>query len=171
MSVILNIVDVWQYYVCCIRSDVTRCTLFTMLYLYYRCQCGLQEMFWLHISIFMSLLASEPRSKTGFSFQSQCLSEMILLILYSMVWDWWVSRAGRMFFCCSKLHDPFISFSISDVFPFSFFSIGWYYGAVQRSHTVQAWVYYAVRPSNSFIFFNNLIIYAVLQYRGYTFYE
>ena len=40
LSVTLLIVDLWQYCVCCIRSGVTRCTLFMVLYLYRICKCG-----------------------------------------------------------------------------------------------------------------------------------
>ena len=43
--------------------------------------------------------------------------------------------------------------------------------AVPRPPTVRAWVYYAVRLINSFIFFSNNNISSVFQYRGYTFYE
>ena len=31
-SVTLHIVDMWRYYVCCIRPDVTRCLLIVLLY-------------------------------------------------------------------------------------------------------------------------------------------
>ena len=40
MSVTLQIVDLWQYYVCCTRSGVTRCTLFMVLFLCRMCRCG-----------------------------------------------------------------------------------------------------------------------------------
>ena len=49
-------------------------------------------------------------------FPSQCLCGTILLTLYSMVWAWWVLRAGPMLFYWSKLLNPFLS---SIVFPFS----------------------------------------------------
>ena len=40
-----------------------------------------------------------PRSTAGLLFPSQYLSGMIWLTPYSMVWDWLVSRAGKMHFC------------------------------------------------------------------------
>ena len=52
----------------------------------------------------------------------------ILLTLYSMVWDWRVSRAGPMFFYWPKLLDPFSS---STTFLVLFvLSICWYCGNV-----------------------------------------
>ena len=41
LSVTLHIIELWQYYVCCTRSGVTRCTLFMALFLCRMCQCGL----------------------------------------------------------------------------------------------------------------------------------
>ena len=41
LSVTLHIVDPWQYYVCCTRSGVTRCTLFMVLFLCRMCRFGL----------------------------------------------------------------------------------------------------------------------------------
>ena len=40
LSVTLHIVDLWQYYVCCTRSGVTRCTLFIVLFLCRMCRYG-----------------------------------------------------------------------------------------------------------------------------------
>ena len=42
LSVTLHIVDLWQYYICCTRSGVTRCPLFLVLYLFglVRVRCG-----------------------------------------------------------------------------------------------------------------------------------
>ena len=42
LSVNLHIVDLWQYYVCCTRSGVTRCIRFVVLFLRRMCRC------WLH---------------------------------------------------------------------------------------------------------------------------
>ena len=123
----LLIIDLWQYCLCCIRSDVTRCTLFVVLYLCRMCQCGLHAVLWSHIGILKGVFAAEPRSTAGTLFRSQCPCGTILLTLYSMVWDWQVSRAGPMFFYWPKLLYPFLS---STIFPFLFFrSIGWYCGA------------------------------------------
>ena len=41
LSVTLHTVDLWQYYVCCTRSGITRCTLFMVLFLCRMCRCGL----------------------------------------------------------------------------------------------------------------------------------
>ena len=35
LSVTLHIVEPWQYYVCCTRAGVARCTLYMVLYLLY----------------------------------------------------------------------------------------------------------------------------------------
>ena len=40
-DVALHIVDLWRYYVCCIKSGVTRYTLFMVLYLSRMCRCVL----------------------------------------------------------------------------------------------------------------------------------
>ena len=40
LSVIMQIVDLWQYYACRTRSGVTRFTLFVVLYLVHISQCG-----------------------------------------------------------------------------------------------------------------------------------
>ena len=42
MSVTLHIVNLWNNYVCCTRSGVTRCTFFTLHYLGRMCKCGLR---------------------------------------------------------------------------------------------------------------------------------
>ena len=59
-----------------------------------------------HIGTLMHCLAAEPRSTTGLLFPSRCPSGTILLIQYSMVWDWRVSRAGTMLFYSPKLLYP-----------------------------------------------------------------
>ena len=76
---------------------------------------------------YCSLLAAVPRSSAGPFFTSKCPCGTVLLILYSMVWDWRVSRARPMLFYWPKLLYPFLS---STIFIFLFFhSIGWYCGA------------------------------------------
>ena len=95
----LHIVDLWQYYVCCKRSCVTRCTLFMVLFLFRMCRCGLHAANRSHISTPMRLLAAEPRSIAGLLFTCQYLCGTILLTPCSMVWDWPVLRAGPMPFC------------------------------------------------------------------------
>ena len=42
LMVTMQVVDRWQYYVCCTRSAVTRCTLFVVLFLRRMCRWGLQ---------------------------------------------------------------------------------------------------------------------------------
>ena len=46
----------------------------------------------------MSLLAAEPRITAAPLFPSQCPCWTIMLTLYSMVWDWRVSRTGQCLF-------------------------------------------------------------------------
>ena len=97
LSVTLKIVDQCRY-VCCLRSGVNRCKLFMVLYL---CQCGFQVVIWSHIGILVHILAADPPSTAGLLFPlSVCVT--ISLTLYSMVWDWQVSRAGpscSLYFC------------------------------------------------------------------------
>ena len=76
------------------------------------CQCVLHALLWSHIGILMRLLAAEPRSTTGPLFPSQCPCKTFLLTLYSIVWDWRVSRAGLNAFYCHKLVYPFSSSTI-----------------------------------------------------------
>ena len=110
----LLIVGLWQYCVCCIRSDVIQCTLTMVL--------------WSHIGTLMRILAAEPRSTAGLLFPSQCPCETILLTLYSMVWDWRASRAGPIFIIGRSCSIP-----LRAVFSFLFFpSTGWYCGAQGR---------------------------------------
>ena len=107
MSVTLLIVDTWQSFVCFIRSGVKRCTLLMVLYLDPMCQCGFHAVLWSHIGTLMHRLAAEPRSTAGLLFPSRCPCGMILLIPYSMVWDWRVSRARPMLFYWPKMLLPF----------------------------------------------------------------
>ena len=76
-----------------------------------------------HLFILMRLFAPEPRSTAIFLFPSQRLCGTIFQTLYSMVWDWRVSKAKPMRFYWPKLLAPFLPFS---VFIFSFFFISWY---------------------------------------------
>ena len=92
----LHIVDLCQYYVCCTRSGVTRCTLFKVLFLCRMCRCELHAVLLSHIGTLMRLLAAEPLSITGHLFPGQCLCGTILVTPCSMVWDWRVSRARSM---------------------------------------------------------------------------
>ena len=91
-----NIVALWQYYVCCTRSGVIRCTLSVVLFLCLTCRCGLHAVLWSPISSLMRLLAAEPSSIAGLLFPCQYLCGTILVTPCSIVWDWRVSRAGPM---------------------------------------------------------------------------
>ena len=97
-----------------------------VLYLDRMCQSGLHALLWSHIGTLKHRLAAEPCSTAGLLFLSRCPSGTILLTLYSMVWDWWVSRAGPMLLYWPKLLYPYYCLLL---FPFLFFvSIGWYCG-------------------------------------------
>ena len=113
LLVTLHIIDLWQHYVWCLRSGVTRCTFFMMRSLCRMCQCGLHAVRWSHIGIRMLLLTSEPRSTAGLPFLSPYLWGTILLILYSMMCDLQVLRARPMFFYWLKLLAPFLSSTVS----------------------------------------------------------
>ena len=74
-------------------------------------------------------LAAEPRSTTWPLFSSQFPCGTILLTMYWLVWDWWISRAKPMLFYWPNLLYHFLS---STIFPFLFFlslAIGCYCGA------------------------------------------
>ena len=77
-------------------------------------------MLWYHIIKLMRLLDTEPRIIAELLLPSQCLLWIILLTLYSMVWDWRVLRAGPMPFHWPKLLAPFLPYT---VFSFSSFFI------------------------------------------------
>ena len=107
----------WQYYVCCKRSGVTRGTPFMVLFLCRMCRCGLHASLGSHIGTLMRHLAAEPRSIAGLLFPFQYLCGTFLITPYSMVWDWRVSRAGPM-----SLYWPSCSLHfVSSCFPFLFF--------------------------------------------------
>ena len=107
-----------QCCVCCTRSGVTRCTHFAALYLCLMCQSGLHVVLLSHIGILICLPTAEPRSTAGLLFPSQYLPGTISLTPYSMVWDWRVSRAGRMPFVSLVV----LSFFVFNNFRFLFFS-------------------------------------------------
>ena len=128
LSVTFLIVDLWQSCVCFIRSGGTRCTLLMVLSLDRMCQCELHVVLWSHIDTLMHRLAGEPCSTAGLLFPSQYPSGMILLTPYSMVWDWWVSRAGQRFFIglsCSIPIIVFYSFSLSLLSVYRLVLWGW----------------------------------------------
>ena len=96
LSVTLQISDLWQYYVRCTRSCVTRCNLFMVLFLCRICRCRLYAVLWSNIGTLMRLLAAEHLSIAGLLFPCQYLCGTILVTPYSMLWDRRVSRAGPM---------------------------------------------------------------------------
>ena len=125
MSVTLHIVDLCQYYVCCTRSCVTRCTLFMVLFL---CRgCGLHAELLSHIGSLMRLLTAEPRSTAGLSFSFQYISGTILVTPYSMVWDRRASRAGPMSLYWPSCSLPFclLLFSLSLLSFYGLLLRGW----------------------------------------------
>ena len=77
----------------------------------------------IHIGTLMRLLAAKPSSTAGLLFLCQHLCGTILVTMYSMVWNWRVSRAGPMLFYWPSCSLPFVSCC----FPFLFFhSMDWY---------------------------------------------
>ena len=98
LSVTLLIIDLWQSFVCFIRSGVTQRILLVVLYLDRMCQYRLHVVLLSHIATLMHCLAAEHRSTSGLLFPSWCPSGMIFLTPSLIVWDWHVSRAGPMLF-------------------------------------------------------------------------
>ena len=68
-----------------------------------------------------ALPRAEPCRTAELLFPSRCLSGTILLTLYSMMWDWRVSRAGPMLLYWPKLLYPYYSLLL--FFPFSSFCL------------------------------------------------
>ena len=133
LNVILLIVDLWQYCVCCIRSGVIRCTLFMVLYLSRMCQCGLHSLLCSYIGI---LNYAPPRSTVWPVFPSHCPSGTIL---GDALVDWFsypciqwygtggFQEQGQGFFIILSCSIPF---GLLLFFSFLFFlSMGWYCGA------------------------------------------
>ena len=111
-----------------IRTVVTRCTLFVVLYLCCLCQCELHAVLNL---VERRYTYEPPRCRTSqycrLWLPCQSLGGTICLTPYSMVWDCRVSRAWPMFFIGWNWSFNIVFYC----FPcFSFLSIGWYCGAV-----------------------------------------
>ena len=62
----------WQHCVSCIRSGVTRCILFMVLFLGRMCKFGLHAVLWSHIGMLIRFLAEEPHSTARVLFSTQC---------------------------------------------------------------------------------------------------
>ena len=107
LSLTLLIVDLLQYYACCTRSGVTRCTLFMLPYLRRMCQCGLYAVLRSHIDTLMRLHAAEPRSTAENLLLCQNLCVTILVTPYLMGLDWRSPRAGPMPFYLPSCSLPF----------------------------------------------------------------
>ena len=126
LSVTLHIVDLWQYYVCCTRSGVIRCTIFMVLFLCRMCRC------WLHVrsGVIAHRYTYVPRrcrtSQYLRSFIHLSVSLWTIFVTpYSMVWDWRVSRIGQCLFIGLAAR----SLCVSWCFRFLFFqSLGWFLG-------------------------------------------
>ena len=128
LSVTLLIVDMWQYFVLYIISDVTLCILFMVSYLHRMCQCGLHVVLWAPIGILMCVLAAEPRSTTRLLFPFLSVSmwnDFVDPVFDGMGLTGFKSKAN-VFFYWPKLLAPFLS---STVFHFLYFSKGWKCGA------------------------------------------
>ena len=110
LSVSLFIVDLWQYCVFCIRSGVIQCTLLMVLYLNCMCQCGLHAVCTL---VAHQYTYAPPHCRTSQNCRTFIpLSVSFwndLLTLYSIVWDWQVSRVGPMLSCWPKRLYPYKS--------------------------------------------------------------
>ena len=116
-------IDLLQYYVCCITSGV-------MHHLY-----GALPVPYVPVNVIRCAViahrnlrcaeppAAELRSTAGLLFTCQYLSGTILVTPYSMVWDWRVSRVGPIPFYWPTCSLPFrlLLFSLS-----FFYSMGWY---------------------------------------------
>ena len=109
----LGCVWVWHCWssICCSSMLYNiRCNpmhLLKMPYLHRMSHRRLHAVPWLNIGVLMRSPAAEPRSTAGLLFPSQCPSGTFLLISYSIVWDWRVSRWGPMFFYWPKLPYPY----------------------------------------------------------------
>ena len=101
-----------------------RYTRLMMRYLDRMCQCGLHAVPWSHIVTLKRRLAAEPCSTEGVLFRSQCPSGTILLIPYSMVWDWRFQEQGQCFFIGLSCSIPTIA---SNYFSRSLLSVYWWY--------------------------------------------
>ena len=104
------------------------CTLLMVLYLDRMCQRGLHDVLWSHIGTLMHRLAGELCSTAGLLSPSRCPSGTILLTLYSMVWNWRVSRAGPMLLywpSCSIPTIVFYFFSLSLISVYRLVLWGW----------------------------------------------
>ena len=125
LSVTLHIVALWQYYVCCTRLSVTRCTRFMVLLLCRMCRCGLHAVLLSHIGTLMRLLAAEPLSIAGHLFSGQCLCGTILVTRVRWCGTRGFQEQGQCLFIGLTARSLFVS-----CFPFLLFhSMGWCCGA------------------------------------------
>ena len=111
---ILLIVDLSQYCVCCIRSGVIGCTLLMVLYLNRMCQLINAGYMWCsgRTSVYLCA-ASLQNLEVPHNFCSPLsvqLERSCCPRTYSMVWDWRVSRSGQCFFIGLSYSIPMVAF-------------------------------------------------------------
>ena len=107
-----------------IRSGITRCTIFMVLYLCRICQClYMHAVLTSDIGMLMRLLAAGPYSTAVLLFPSQYLCRTILIIVYSMVRDCRFQEQGQC------LYNGLASYSLFCLLPLSLLS---FYGLVLR---------------------------------------
>ena len=122
LSVSLNIVDLWQHYVCCTRSGVTWCTPSMVFYLCRMCQCGL---------VAHRYTYAPPRRRS-----LQYSRTLKFSVRISVVWSFrprirWCGTGGfQKQSPCHIIGLTALSLFVSSCFAFLFFhSMGWYCGA------------------------------------------
>ena len=116
-------VDMWQYNVYWIRSCVTLCTLFGVLYLYRMCYSAGYTQCFSRAKLSRTAGLATSGLSTSFKVPSQCLCGTILPTQYSMVWDRLVYRAGPMRFYWPVLHALFLTSTVFH-FPYFFLYVG-----------------------------------------------
>ena len=107
----MYVLHLWFYlrsvavlYVCCASSDVTRWTLFMELYLGRMCLGKLHAVRCSNMGTLMCLFAAQSLSTAWSLFVCQYICEMILVILYLMVWDWPFQEQGQCLLISQAAH-------------------------------------------------------------------
>ena len=121
-NVTLHMVDLWQSFVCCVRSGVTQCTLFMVLYLCRMFQWGPNAVLWYQIVMLMRLLAVPQDFHCHFrvSVERSCWP------CIGWCGNRWFQVQGQ----CLSIDLADCSLFVYYYFPFLFFySMGWYCGA------------------------------------------
>ena len=131
MGVTLHIVDLWQYYVCCIRSGAISYTIFMPIDLSRMCQYGLHAVLWSLSVHFTPLPIAVPRRTTGLLFLSRLLCGMSMVTMYSMVLNRQVLKSKPVFFYRTTLLTHFSSFFYAHFLSLFFLSLGLGQGHLQ----------------------------------------